>query len=218
MAGQVEYWTNKSNRLQIEDPAFTPKMVKVLTKIMEGRTDLKLHRMDEEVLDIFCEEFPDETAVTNYREDKKGSRALLTTAIRNMVKALDLSDYMEVFGITDPFIFTHLKRNIETTDGRVSNAAIVVALKLKRMLIDGRSNANAQTQINIKEATFYESGARNKKEAMKDLLENYEALKELEHREYNLQADQRTVCGDGEDAMSDEHDTSGEEIHSPSSG
>jgi len=180
--GQVEIWTNKSLRLQEEDPAFKVKLLKLLGKYYENRTDLKIKAIPQDVIDLFCKEFPEEKIVKDYLEEKRGSRALLTTAIRNMVKALPIPDLLDAAGMTDTFLFNKLKENIEGDNRKVSNDALTLAFKLKRYLVDGRSNANAiprNTQINMKEPTFYISGAKNKKEAMKDLLESYDKLKEL---------------------------------------
>jgi len=176
-------------KLKELDPAFLPKCYKFITKYYEKRQTLNLKFVKRDMVKCFCEVFPEDPLVKKHLEkDTRLTRQKLYALIQAILDIIDLGTYMELYGITDKLIFENLKKNIESNDRRVSNTAITIALKLKRYLKDYIAKEKDNTTINIQhndnkqvvnmpKGQIFVSGAKNKEQAIKDLMTNYEKLK-----------------------------------------
>ena len=178
-----------SGDLELADnPGFKIKIVKMLDKYFQEKKDIS-GKIDNRMRELFAETFPDDPYVKKWKQGYYKNQYALDTRIKSVMKIVDLSDYLDVFGLTDGFIFKELKKNIESSDRRVSNTAITLVLKMKKYLYDGRPLAqtiNIQNNKNTINRPVFIRG-ETKKEAMRELMKNYEELKKYAAEEDNLQ-------------------------------
>ena len=96
--------------------------------------NVELKPVDIENLKIrlFCEEFPQDPVVVAYTQKPTlDNRFQLLIHISALEKDVQPSDLMDLYGLTDEFLFNKLKSLIDTKDKNVSARYLALAFKLK---------------------------------------------------------------------------------------
>jgi len=111
------------------------RVIEIRDAVKGGRpSKVELKPIDLENLKIrlFCEEFAQDPVVVAYlRKPTLDNRFQLLIHISALQKDMSPSDLMDLYGLTDEFLFNKLKSLIDTKDKNVSARYLTLAFKLK---------------------------------------------------------------------------------------